>query len=136
MDDPIETPTDSRRGGGDSAAESGVSIRDRWLGATCYLSIFVLIPIFAAEKSAFLKRHCRQGFVLLFGEVVAWLLLWAIESSIGRIPVIGFLISILLFLAVALFFLAISVLGFMKALSGESWRLPMLDEFADRVPIA
>jgi uncharacterized membrane protein len=121
----------------DSDASQGgeTTIRDRWLAAICYLSILVLIPIFASNKSPFLARHCRQGFVLFFCEVVAWLLLQAIEGSVGRIPVLGFLVSILLYLAAALSFLAISVLGFMKALAGDSWRLPFLDDFSDRVPI-
>ena len=60
---------------------SEVTIRDRWLGAVCYLSVLVFIPIFATDKSPFLARHCRQGFALFFAEVVAWLLLLMIEVS-------------------------------------------------------
>ncbi|MFO7652433.1 MAG: hypothetical protein R6X25_01280 [Candidatus Krumholzibacteriia bacterium] len=109
--------------------------RDRWLAALCYAGFLVLIPIFFSDKSRFLARHCRQGFALFFAEVVAWILLATIESTIGRIPILGFLISILLVLAVTVVFLAISVLGFVKALAGEDWRVPFLDELADRVPI-
>jgi uncharacterized membrane protein len=112
-----------------------VSIRDRWLGAICYLSVLVFIPIFTKDKSEFLTRHCRQGFALLFAEVVLLLLLAAIEATIGRIPIIGLLISILLHLAYFVVFLTLSVLGFIKALTGEEWRIPVLDEFADKVPI-
>jgi len=112
-----------------------VSIKDRWLSALCYLSLFVCIPIFTKDKSQFLAKHCRQGFVLLFAEIVLWLLLIGIGESIGRIPVLGFLISILLHLVYFLVFLILSVLGFMKGLSGETWRLPVLDDFAEKVPI-
>jgi uncharacterized membrane protein len=113
-----------------------ISIRDRWLGAVCYLTILVFIPIFVKNKSEFLARHCRQGFILLFAEVVLLLLLAAIEATIGRIPILGLLISIILHLVFFIVFLTLSVLGFIKALSGEDWRLPVLDEFADKVPIS
>jgi uncharacterized membrane protein len=87
------------------------------------------------NKSPFLVRHCQQGFSLFFAEVVAWALLAIVEASLGRIPILGLLLSILLHLAFFLVFLTLSVLGFIKALSGEPWRLPVLDELADRVPI-
>jgi len=112
-----------------------VSIRDRWLGATCYLSVLVFIPIFASNKTTFLARHCRQGFALFFAEMVALLILRLIEETLGRIPVIGFILSILLYLVVSLVFLTVSVLGFFKALSGVSWRVPFLDDLSESVPI-
>ncbi len=113
----------------------GITIRDRWLGAVCYLSIMVFIPILVKNKSEFLAKHCRQGFALFFAEVVLLLFLAAIEATIGRIPILGMLVSIILHLAFFLIFLTLSVLGVLKALSGEEWQLPILDEFADKVPI-
>jgi uncharacterized membrane protein len=112
------------------------TIRDRWLAAVCYLSLLVFVPILSKHKSEFLARHCRQGFSLLFAEVVALLLLLAIDASIGRIPILGLIISILLNLVIFLIFLMLSIIGFIKALSGEEWRLPVLDDFAQRVPIS
>jgi uncharacterized membrane protein len=117
------------------ASDQEATIRDRWLSAICYLSFLVFIPIFAKSKSPFLARHCRQGFVLFFTEVVAYLLLLTIESTLGRIPILGFLLTIILYLAAGLLFLAISVIGFMKAVAGDSWRLAFFDEFADKIPI-
>ena len=112
-----------------------VTIRDRWLGATCYLGVLVFIPMFAGNKSTFLARHCRQGFALFFAEMVAWLILRVIEETLGRIPVIGFILSIVLYLVVSLVFLTVSVLGFFKALSGVAWRIPFLDDLSENVPI-
>ncbi len=115
--------------------ETTVSVRDRWFGALCYLSIFVLVPCLAPEKSAFLARHCRQGFALLCFEVVAFLLILIIDATIGRIPLLGFLVVILLRLVLFVLFLFLSALGFAKALFGEEWRIPYLDELAERIPI-
>jgi uncharacterized membrane protein len=111
------------------------TVNDRWLAALCYASIAVIVPILRPRRSGFLARHCRQGFALLFAEVVLLLVLIAIERTLGRIPVLGLLLSILLYLAYFLTFLAVSVIGFTRAIAGEEWRLPFLDDFADRVPI-
>ncbi len=111
------------------------SVNDRWLGAVCYLSFLVILPIMQKPKTEFLARHCRQGFALLFAEIVAFFVLYIIERTVGRIPILGLFVSILLHLAVFLVFLLVSAVGFVKALSGESWSLPALDELSDRVPI-
>jgi uncharacterized membrane protein len=115
--------------------ENNIAIRDRWLGAICYLSILVLVPMFSSPKSAFLARHCRQGFALLFFEVVGVFFIWIIDSSLGKLPLLGFLLVIALRLVFFLAVLVTSVLGFTKAIFGEEWRLPYLDELADRIPV-
>ena len=111
------------------------TIRDRWLGAVCYLSILVLIPILMRRRSEFLAAHCRQGFSLVFAEVVLGLLILVLDSAFGLVPLLGVLVSILLNLAYWLLFIGISVLGFVRALSGETFEVPGLDELANRVPI-
>ncbi|MBU0743338.1 hypothetical protein KKG45_08660 [bacterium] len=109
---------------------------DRWLGAVCYLSFFVFVPILAVkEKGAFLAGHCRQGFALFFAEVVLYVVLNIIDATLGRLPLIGLLLTIVLHLVAMIVCLTLSVIGFVKALSGEVCRLPIIDEFADRVPI-
>ncbi len=115
--------------------ENQVSIRDRWLGAVCYLSVFVFLPILSSDKSDFLARHCRQGFALFFAEMVGLILVWVIAGTIGQIPLLGFLIVILVWLIFFVVFLPLTVLGFVRAMFGETWRIPYLDELSDRVPI-
>ncbi len=109
---------------------------DRWLGAVCYLSVFVLVPILMQkEKSPFLSRHCRLGFALLIVQIVALMLISAIDATIGRIPVLGLIISVLLQLGASLAILAFSLIGFFKALAGEEWQPGGLDDLAERIPI-
>jgi len=109
---------------------------DRWLGAVCYLSIFVLVPVlFRKEKSDYLARHCRQGFALLIVEIAALILIYVIENTLGRIPVLGLLLVIILELAASLCFLAVSLIGFLRALAGDEWRIPGVDDLAERIPI-
>lgn len=115
--------------------ENQVPTRDRWLSAISYLSILVFIPMFSSNKSPFLARHCRQGFALFLVEVAAFLFLRIIEATIGMIPVLGFLIVLILNLVFFLVFLGLTIMGFVRAMFGDEWRIPYLDELADRVPI-
>ncbi|MEN8005471.1 MAG: hypothetical protein ABFS42_00530 [Candidatus Krumholzibacteriota bacterium] len=115
--------------------ENHISIRDRWLGALCYLSVVVFVPMLSTSKSAFLARHCRQGFALLFVEVVGVFFIWIIDATLGRLPLLGFLVVIALRLVFFLFVLSMSVLGFTKAIFGEDWRLPYLDDLAAKIPV-
>ena len=112
-----------------------VTARERWFGAICYVPLLVFVTIFAAGRTAFTARHCRQGFALLLAEFVGLAFIWIIDGTIGRIPLIGFVVVIVLRLAFFLSVLVISVLGFTKAMFGEDWRIPYLDELADRVPV-
>ena len=115
--------------------ENQIPIRDRWLGALCYLSVLVLVPMVTTPKSDFVVRHCRQGFALLFFEVVGVFFIWIIDTTLGRLPLLGFLVVITLRLVFFLFVLSTSVLGFTKAIFGETWRLPYLDDLADKIPV-
>ena len=115
--------------------ENPIDVRQRWLGAICYLSVFVFPAILAKGRTPFLARHCRQGFALLFAELVGVAFIFIIDASLGRLPILGFLLVILLRLVFLLAVLSLSVLGFTKALFGEDWRIPYLDELADRVPV-
>jgi len=115
--------------------ENELTIRDRWLAAISYLSILVFIPMLATNKSEFLARHCRQGFTIFCLELLSLLVVSIIDATIGRIPVLGFILILLLRLVFFLFFLVISAFGFSKGLFGESWRIPYVDDWAHRVPI-
>jgi hypothetical protein len=114
---------------------SEISTRDRWLGAICYASVLVIVAIMAKNRSKFLARHCRQGFALLFAEIVGVAFIMIIDVTLGQLPILGFILVIALRLVFFLAVLSVSVLGFTKALFGVEWRIPYLDELADRVPV-
>ncbi|HOX26346.1 MAG TPA: hypothetical protein PLL30_07150 [Candidatus Krumholzibacteria bacterium] len=112
------------------------SISDRWYAALCYAGFLVLVPILVVRpRSTFLAAHCRQGFSLLFAEIVGGLLLWVLESTFNLVPVLGVLLNLILHLAYWLLFVAISAVGFVKALSGERFEVAGLEDLANRVPI-
>ena len=115
--------------------ESSVTVRERWLSAICYVPLLVFVAILAGDKSPFLARHCRQGFAVLLAEVVGIVFISIVDVTLGLVPVLGFLLVILLRLVFFLVVLVVSVLGFTRAIFGETWRIPYVDELADRIPI-
>ena len=119
----------------DQPTSPEMSVRDRWLGAICYIPFLVLLTMLSGERAPFVSRHARQGFALLLIEVVGVVFILIIDASLGQLPFIGFLLVILLRLVFFLAVLVFSVLGFTRALFGESWDIPHLDDLADRVPI-
>ena len=112
-----------------------ITARERWFGAICYIPLLVFVSIASGGRTPFVSRHCRQGFALLLAEVVGVAFIMIIDATLGRLPLIGFLLVIILRLVFFLGVLVISVLGFVKAMFGEDWHIPYLDELAERVPV-
>ena len=109
---------------------------DSWLAALSYLPILGLIPYFLVHDRQYVAYHARQGLVLLVVEVAGVLTLWIVDSTLGRIPFLGLLIVIMLRLAFYLPVLALAVLGFAKALTGEMTALPWIGDWGEKVPPA
>ena len=111
------------------------SARHRWLGAVSYVGPGFLFGLLSKTRSELLSWHVRQGFALFFVEMVVLAILVILDQTIGRIPILGFLVQILVHLAAFVIFLVLSIVGFVKALAGEEVRFPGLEEFAERVPL-
>ena len=110
----------------------------RWLAAMSYLFVaclFVIYEIKQRPKDDFVRFHVRQGFALLFVEIVLIVLAVVLGNSLGNIPVLGAMLMILFRLAGGLVAVGLSVWGFVEALGGEKWQLPILGEYASRVPL-
>ena len=110
----------------------------RWLAATSYLFIaclFVIYEIKQRPKDDFVRFHVRQGFALFFVEIVLIVLAVVLGNSLGDIPVLGAIVMILFRLAGGLVAVGLSVWGFVEALGGQRWQLPILGEYASRVPL-
>ncbi|MBN2185699.1 MAG: hypothetical protein JW746_10265 [Candidatus Krumholzibacteriota bacterium] len=115
-------------------AGPGPTDRARWISAISYLSFFCFISLWKSRGDDFIKYHARQGFLLLLAEVIILVLAKILDLSIGRLPFIGMLVVGLVQLVAGLGALTLSVLGFVKALFGEYWELPLLGEYRDRIP--
>ncbi|NNM32237.1 MAG: DUF4870 domain-containing protein [Gemmatimonadetes bacterium] len=114
---------------------SSSHVKQRWLAAAAYLGPGFLLGLLSKHRSEHLNWHIRQGFTLFFVEAVGIALIIILDHTIGRIPLLGFLVMLLLQLVAFVVFLVLSILGFVKALAGEHFQIPVLDEYALRVPL-
>ena len=109
---------------------------DSWLAALSYLPVFGLISYFLIHDRDYVAFHARQGLVLLVVEVAGVLAILVVDGTLGRIPFLGVLIAFLMRLSFSLPILALAVLGFAKALTGERTPLPWIGEWGEKVPPA
>jgi uncharacterized membrane protein len=107
---------------------------ERWYAAIGYLFVLCFLSLSKGKESDFVRFHSRQAFLLFVAECVGLLVLVLVDQTIGRIPFLGFLIMVLLQTAVYLSALFFSVTGFVKALFGERWVMPVLGIHGERVP--
>ena len=88
------------------------------IAALSYVWILCLVPLLLKRDSKFAQFHAKQGLVLFIIEVFAsFFLMW--------LPVVGQLVALAL--------LIISVVSFVKALSGEWWKIPYLYEWSKKI---
>ncbi len=90
---------------------------NKLMAAISYLGLLVIVPILVAREDKFTMWHAKQGVLVLIGYVVA-----SILSAVGPLSILG-----------SLFWLAmiiVSVVGFVQALQGKWWELPVVGKFA------
>ena len=106
----------------------------RLLGAASYVLFLCFLPPLLLKENNFAMQHARQGFVLFFVEIVLSILVYIVEHSIGLIPFLGSFIELSLKFTAGVAVLLLAVAGIVKAMSGQSWTLPVVGEYASRVP--
>ena len=89
----------------------------------CYLGLLALIPYLAGRRDApFVRFHARQGLALG--------LLGIGSAALAAVPYLGFIG----YLGVTGVFV-LSVLGIVKALDRQEWRVPVAADVADRLQL-
>ena len=81
-------------------------------GALSYLWVVSIIMLVMKKDDEFVKFHAKQGIVLFIATWFFW------------IPILG---QILWIIAVLL-----SLLGFIKALTGEKYKMPVVGDIAEK----
>jgi len=88
-----------------------------------YLWVLILIPFLTdAKNDPFVKFHLRQGLALIIFDVVAWF----IVMLIGWFPIIGWLITWILWLASLVFV----IIGIVNVVNGNEKELPLIGQYA------
>ena len=84
-----------------------------------YLSILVLIPLFAAKNSKFARFHTNQGLVLLIAGIIVNIL-GSIFNKI-HLGFIGWLLDVAVFVFV--------IIGIINAAQGKAKELPFIGKY-------
>lgn len=93
------------------------------ISAIGYIGVLCLIPLLLKKDSKFAQFHAKQGLALFIAEIVV--------SFVNIIPFLGQMV----WFAASLVFLAVSLIGLMKAWKGEWWKMPILHEYAEKINI-
>ncbi|QQS20907.1 MAG: hypothetical protein IPL87_05205 [Candidatus Moraniibacteriota bacterium] len=89
----------------------------RFVAALSYLCVLVFIPLFLKRESPYCQFHAKQG--------VALLVVWILGSFVFWFPILGW--------GLAVFVFVLNVLGFVKALQGERWDMPLVSGIAKKL---
>ncbi len=104
--------------------QSSPSSNGHMIAVFSYIGILVIIPLFTQHKDdPFVKFHIKQGLVLLIAIIIG--------SAISMIPIIGWLLSPIIFL----FNLILAIMGVINVLSDKQNQLPVIGKYADKINI-
>lgn len=86
------------------------------MAALSYLWILSVVILFVKKDSDYIKFHAKQGLVLFLTSVVLWF-----------VPVLGWMFQLVVVIGV--------VVGFIKALTGERFPLPLVADLARKIKV-
>ncbi|MCK4771808.1 MAG: hypothetical protein KAT18_02730 [Candidatus Latescibacteria bacterium] len=91
---------------------------DKLWSILSYVPILCLIPLLQEETGTVLRKHARQGVVLMLLEILICILL--IPGVTTVLFSVGLLICIVL-----------AIIGAVNASQGRYWRIPVLSDIAE-----
>ncbi|MEO0249314.1 MAG: hypothetical protein ABIN58_07155 [candidate division WOR-3 bacterium] len=120
------------------AVEEGKGLA--WLS---YLGILFLVPMLMYRQNPYVMFHVRQGIVLLGLWIVGFvigILQIILHIIVGMIdiPYAGCCVDAglgVVQIAVYIFALVLSIIGIVKSLGGELWKMPLLGGIAEKIKL-
>ena len=97
-------------------ANQQVSQDSKLFGALSYLWLLSVVMLILKKDDEFVRFHAKQGTVIFVASIILWF-----------IPIIGWLMQIAVLVGV--------VIGFLKAYSGERFKMPVVGDLADKINI-
>ena len=91
--------------------------QNKTIAALSYAWILCLVPLLGKRNSKFAQFHAKQGLVLFIIEIAGSLLMW--------FPIFGQLFMLLLVI--------VSVMGIIKTLNGEWWKIPYVYNWSKKI---
>ena len=95
-----------------------------------YLWILALIPLLTKKEDREVQWHAKNGLALLVAEVAVWI----VFAILGRYmpAVVGCGLATVQ-CVISIGFLVIRILGIVKGIAGQRFRVPVVSDFADKM---
>ena len=110
---------------------------NKLMAVLSYIGILVLIPLLAKKDSPYAQFHAKQGLVLLICGVALGVIS-TVAGFIAVIPVIGWIIGLLVGLAIfvaGIGLFVVGIMGIINAVSGNMKELPIIGQYAGKINI-
>ncbi|HLJ74105.1 MAG TPA: DUF4870 domain-containing protein [Thermoanaerobaculia bacterium] len=95
-----------------------------------YLGIFCLIPLLAKKDDPEVQWHAKNGLALFIAELI-WVAI-RIALIFIHIPALGCGMAVI-GCVVWIGFLVLSIMGIIKAVNGQRFRIPILTDMAEKM---
>jgi len=108
---------------------------DNVAGMLAYVTIIPAILFLVIEpynKSRFVRFHSFQNIFLHVGALVLWIALFIISAVLAFIPILGHLVSFLLWMCLSVGLLIVWIMLLLKANQGQMWKLPVIGDMAEK----
>lgn len=107
-----------------SAVSSSDVEKNRLAAALAWLWVLSVVMLLVKKDSPYVQFHARQSFLLF----VLSILLWLVLSFLGPFAwFLQWLLRVVVFVVI--------VIGFLQALRGRWWKLPIIGRFAPNVRV-
>lgn len=116
----------------DVAEKSSTGLDGNIAAALTYLPIVAIIFLVIEKGSRLVKFHAVQSLALCVAWIACWFAMMILGYILSNIPVLGFLINMLLSLAVGLGFFVAWIIGLIKAFQGQYFKLPFIGTIAEQ----
>ena len=93
-----------------------VSADSKLIAAVSYLWLLSVVVLFIKKGDSYVTFHAKQGLVLFIDTVIFTI-----------IPILGWLMNLVVFIMI--------IVGFIKALSGEKYKLPIVADIAEKIKL-
>ena len=98
-----------------------------YVSVLAYLHILVLVPWLGVKESPFAQYHAKVGLNLLILHLIAEIAGSVLNSLIGWIPAVGWLVGVLFGLLNAVLW-GVSIFGIVSAVRGKARELTILEQ--------
>ncbi|MFA5010103.1 MAG: hypothetical protein WC553_02655 [Patescibacteria group bacterium] len=114
----------------------GLGGEDKVFAALSYMSILFIVPLILRHDQDEVYFHAKQGLVLFGAEVIAWFLLFMLESFfVALFPSMNLGVTAMLGAVAWVLFVALSLFGVYSIFRGKRWEMPILGKIAKKIEV-